>query len=290
MAPAPSRSVDKQHSRQLALPSHLFRGLSRLSRNARICLVVAAALIANACAPQIFELLRHWWRRRVLGLENGGTGANGWVDPMFGPSLGLVYRRDRSPMWWEDFLDAFDLPRESPSRDHIRQFFHREGFDEELRGLFDAIVGLGQKSLSKGNMELLSRGIKGHIRVLLQTSTRVDLLPCSEEDHQWILGSLEKVFTPEAPLDRAIFPDFLKVVLLRRIVRTLMGSVGLATLQEGMAAPLVVDVHVELSNGRPPFRIHTVAPASAPCRSSGERLGLIEESPSAATEQAINFT
>lgn len=194
-------------------------------------------------------------------------------DPTFGKA-GIVYSPERIAESWEDFLDALGFLRSSPIRQHVRQLFSREDLEEQLQGLFDALSG-GQPALDKGSFLNFSSKIRGQVHVLLDMKTKIALLPPTVEDSQWIQQSFDAVFPPEAPLDRNAFPGVAKLVLLRRVVRTLIEYVGIEELKGGMAAPLVVDIAVELQTGQP-FHLRTVAPSSAPSR-SGERLDLIAE-------------
>jgi hypothetical protein len=151
-------------------------------------------------------------------------------------------------------------------REHIHQLFKRPGLDGELKELFDALVQRNPvERLTREHCEIFSQGIKGELHVLLQANSKVPLVDASAEDQRWIAEGFDVVFTDERPLDRERFPSVAKLVLLRRVVRTIIGSVGLDQLLErGMSRPLVVDVRVELAGDRPPFRIHTTTPKSLP--------------------------
>lgn len=196
-------------------------------------------------------------------------------DPTFGNQIALYYDRGRMFALWEDFLDCLDLPKTSPIRDHVRQLFSRVELDEQLKDLFDALAH-GAPGLSKGDALRFSRGIQGYVNVLLQRKTRVSLRGLANEDQIWLENQFEEVFPAEKPLDRSLFPAFAKLILLRRVVRTLIATLGLEKLQGGLGAPLVVDISVDIGD-REPFRLHTVAPPSAPCVCSKERLSLIQE-------------
>eukprot|EP00933_Yihiella_yeosuensis_P038350 TRINITY_DN32290_c0_g1_i1.p1 TRINITY_DN32290_c0_g1~~TRINITY_DN32290_c0_g1_i1.p1 ORF type:complete len:277 (-),score=25.86 TRINITY_DN32290_c0_g1_i1:127-957(-) len=204
--------------------------------------------------------------------------ANIVPDPTFGEALGLVYRRETANRSWEDFLNALSFPKDSPIRAHVRELFSREDMTSQLKGLYDALNSSETRpGLSRGDFESFSRGICGEVHMYLRSNTRVNILEATPEDFKWIKENFDSHFPPDRPLDRETFPAVAKLVILRRVVRTLLLSVGLEHLQEGTKAPLVVNVSVDLSNGRPPFRIHTVAPSSAPSVCSGERLDLIKE-------------
>eukprot|EP00931_Biecheleriopsis_adriatica_P118610 TRINITY_DN93971_c0_g1_i1.p1 TRINITY_DN93971_c0_g1~~TRINITY_DN93971_c0_g1_i1.p1 ORF type:complete len:292 (-),score=50.18 TRINITY_DN93971_c0_g1_i1:80-916(-) len=233
---------------------------------------VALALVV--CFRYVHKLLRH--RCQSLPSHRNAQRQATIADPTFGGVLGLEYSRSRIEESWEDFLDALEFPKDSPIRGHVRKLFNRADLDEQLRGLFKALAA-GAQSLSKGSFERFSRGIHGQVHVMLAKNTRVPLVAPTTEDVEWLAHSFDEVFPVDRPLDCETFSGVAKLVLLRRVVRTLMKSVGMEQLQEGTTAPIVVDVAVDLGGGLPPFRIHTVAPSSAPTLSSGERLDLIDE-------------
>ena len=74
------------------------------------------------------------------------------------------------------------------------------------------------------------------------------------------------------------FLSMAKLVLVRRIVKALVKRHGLQTVRAGMRAPVVVDISVVDEKNRALFRVHTVAPSTAP-GVDGHRLGAIAESP-----------
>ncbi|CAE7811611.1 unnamed protein product, partial [Symbiodinium necroappetens] len=194
-------------------------------------------------------------------------------DPIFGT---VVYSYARLSESWEDFLDAFQFPKGSPIRQHIRQLFSREDLDAQFQRLFDVLCT--GSTMNRHDFEHFSRGIQGHLHILTDKKTKIALLSPTQEDLQWIAANFEKAFPEERPLNRQNFPDVAKLVLLRRVVRTLIEFVGIDHIQGGMAAPLVVDIAVNLGSAKgPPFRIHTVAPSSRPTLESGERLNAISE-------------
>ena len=94
------------------------------------------------------------------------------------------------------------------------------------------------------------------VHILLDQKTKINLLPPSLEDTQWIHGHFDSVFPKSKPLDRSAFPHVAKLVLLRRVVRTLIAYVGVEQLKDGMAAPLVVNVEVALPSGEA-FQLRT---------------------------------
>ncbi|CAE7337252.1 unnamed protein product [Symbiodinium sp. CCMP2592] len=148
--------------------------------------------------------------------------------------------------------------------------------DAQFQRLFDVLCT--GSTMNRHDFEHFSRGIQGHLHILTDKKTKIALLSPTQEDLQWIAANFEKAFPEERPLTRQNFPDVAKLVLLRRVVRTLIEFVGIDHIQGGMAAPLVVDIAVNMGSTKgPPFRIHTVAPSSRPTLESGERLNAISE-------------
>lgn len=187
-------------------------------------------------------------------------------DPMYG----FVYDSSNASDMWESLLDGLRFPKDSAMREHIRQLFSRPQLHDEMLTLFDELGHCGR--IRHEEAQQFSDGIRGHIHVFTQSKKRVSLAPASSEDRQWLAERFDETFPKERPLGRASFPGFAKLVLLRRVVRTLVDIMGLEKLKCGVARPLVVDVVVELGGGRTPFRLHTIAPVSQPALPTGERL------------------
>lgn len=246
------------------------------------------ALAAAACAAVLFavgvKLRRRALRVVRCFLQWFGAAAPASVsDPTFG-TIGVVYHMDAISESWETFLDGLGFHENTPVRGHMRQLFKRQDLHEQLLELFDALASGGDR-LARTDFERFSCGICGHVHVLLKNNTKMELVPAAAQDQHWILEEFDKVFPASRPLSRDLFPGVATTVLLRRIVRTLMATVGLELLQRGLPAPLVVDISVDLGAGRV-FRVHTVAPSGAPSTVCGERLSLIEESPYVTTEDS----
>jgi len=224
---------------------------------------LGAAVVLIVLAARAAGLLRSggWRRRRIL------------CDPVFGVALDPEALRGA----WEALLDGLSLPPESPIRAHIRQLFARPEVDDQLRELFDELCAKGSDRMTLADFERFSRGIHGHLHVLLDANAKVRLVDVKATEMAWMGGHFAEMFPPEKPLNRARFPALAKLILLRRVVRTLVEHVGLEQLQEGMPRPLVVEVVVQLGPSRPPFRLHTITPKSTRVPSSGESLGPISE-------------
>jgi hypothetical protein len=134
-------------------------------------------------------------------------------------------------------------------------------------------------------------------------SSVIELPAATPAEHDFLLRNHDLLFPPRHPLDRDAFLSLAKLVFVRRIVKALVSRRGLRAVQRGMRAPLVVDVAVADVRRRargdaneeddddgdgsggggkgeaPPrilFRIHTVAPSTAP-GADGHRLGAISE-------------
>ncbi len=149
-----------------------------------------------------------------------------------------------------------------------------------------------------------TRGRRANTKVADASDSSVIELPAATPaEHDFLLRNHDLLFPPRHPLDRDAFLSLAKLVFVRRIVKALVSRRGLRAVQRGMRAPLVVDVAVadvrrrargnanddddddgDGSGGRgegeaPPrilFRIHTVAPSTAP-GADGHRLGAISE-------------
>jgi hypothetical protein len=194
-------------------------------------------------------------------------------DPTFGPSI--VHDMHKPDSMYEAFLDSLHLQKDSPMRGHLCQLFRRPNIDEQLRTLFDQVSG-GNHRISREGFMWLSRGINGHLHQLLKGRQRMPLAACTPEDQKWIFRHFDHFFPPERPLDRQVFPGFFKLVLMRRIVRTLVAHIGLSSLRRGTSAPLVLIVGVDLGGGLAPFRLNTVTPNGKTVL-CGESLALVEE-------------
>lgn len=196
-------------------------------------------------------------------------------DPTFGP--GIVHDMDHPDRLHEAFLDAVQLKSNSPIHDHLCQLFRRPGVDEQLSRLYDQ-ASAGASRISREAFMSLSRGIHGHLHQLLNGQERMALAACTPEDQKWIFNHFDSFFPLERPLDRRLFVGYFKLILMRRIVRTLVAHVGLSKLRRGTSAPLVLFVGVDLGGDQPPFRLNTVTP-NAKTVLCGESLTLIEEMP-----------
>lgn len=195
------------------------------------------------------------------------------ADPTFGP--GVIHNMDDPSNLHEAFLDYLHLEKESPIRGHLLQLFRRPDLDEQLGRLYDEASG-GAPKLSRDAFTRISRGINGQLHQLLKSKERVPLAACTAEDQRWISEHYDDFFPEERPLDRRLFTGYFKLILMRRIVRTLVARIGLQKLRQGTSAPFVLIVGVDLGAGHPPFRINTVTP-NAKKVTCGESLSLIDE-------------
>lgn len=194
-------------------------------------------------------------------------------DPTFGP--GIVHDMDKPDTLHEAFLDSLHLEKNSPIQVHLCQLFRRPDIDEQLCRLYDQ-ASAGSPRISREAFMRLSRGIYGNLHQLLKGRERMPLAACTPQDQQWIFRHFDHFFPPERPLDRKLFPGYFKLILLRRIVRSIVAHIGLPRLRRGTSAPLVLMVGVDLGDGHAPFRLNTVTP-NAKTDLCGESLALIEE-------------
>lgn len=209
----------------------------------------------------------HWQRRRLKV----------FADPLFGPGLGVHYatcQGGRKEIW-EQLLDGLRIPPESPIRAHVRSLFQRQDVAEALDGLVDRIMLPGAERILQEDVVRLSQGLSGHLHVLLRMKGRVPLVEACAEDHRWLAHNFDTLFPPGLPVDRALFVRFVKLIMVRRVVRTLLECLGIEQLRAGLPAPLSISVTLNLGDG-PPLVIHTVTPKSAPDL-DGHRLDLIQE-------------
>lgn len=194
-------------------------------------------------------------------------------DPTFGPKI--VHDMDKPDCLHEAFLDSVHLQKDSPIRGHLCQLFRRADIDEQLSALYDQ-ASAGEPRISREAFMRLSRGIYGHLHQLLKGEERMPLATCTPEDQKWIFRHFDHFFPPERPLNRRMFPGYFKLILMRRIVRTLVAHMGLSNLRRGTSAPLVLTVGVDLGGGDAPFHLNTVTP-NAQTVLCGECLTVIEE-------------
>lgn len=287
------------HLLMAAMPPEMLRVLqARLRSKGRQRVAFAVAVASSTCAAALLagwllqgarfrDIIVHVLRRLGMG-RSFEDDPNKFADPTFGAEYKISYNFQHLDASWEDFMGGLGLPPESAIRDHIRQLFSKPKLTEQLEELFEVLAG-GDDRLQQSHVQRFSNGIRGTMRVMLQ-SKRFPFLDATQEDGQWLAERFDEVFPPERPLNRHVFPSLAKLVLLRRVVRTLMESVGLEQLQEGMTQPLVVDIRVELGGAHSPFRLHTVAPKSIPSSCSGASLGSLTESEEEGDSTPVNLT
>jgi hypothetical protein len=201
---------------------------------------------------------------------------------------------------WEWWLDALSFRSDSAGRLHIRQLLRHPDTSDKFRNLFEYLDARGEGALDAESIVRFSAGIQGTVRVLLDkdrharrdaaaaraappaTATangKIDIPPATPAEHDFLVQNFDFLFPPEHSLDLTAFLSLAKLILVRRIVKALVRHHGLHAVRRGMRAPIVVDVVVcDDATGEPAFRVHTVAPSTAP-GVEGFRLGAIAESP-----------
>jgi len=212
-------------------------------------------------------------------------------------SLVGAERRAKTSLW-EWWLDALRFSPDSPGRAHIRQLLLHPETARKLEALFEALATKEIRTLDKDALVRFSAGIRGTVRVLLDRDVSVssrrdassgfgsrglsgqsiELDPPTERESRFLIDNFDLLFPPEHPLDFQAFLSMAKLVLVRRIVKALVKRHGLRTVRAGMRAPVVVDLFIIDEEGKCLFRVHTVAPSTAPGM-DGHRLGAIVESP-----------
>ena len=206
-------------------------------------------------------------------------------------SLVAAERRAKKSLW-EWWLDALRFSPDSPGRAHIRQLLSHPETARKLKALFDALDVEQRGALDKDGLVRFSAGIRGTVRVLLdreqsradgagrvsKTHASIELEPTTARESRFLIDNFDLLFPNEHPLDFSAFLSMAKLVLVRRIVKALVKRHGLQNVRAGMRAPVVVDLSVVDEKNRALFRVHTVAPSTAP-GVDGHRLGAIAESP-----------
>jgi len=114
------------------------------------------------------------------------------------------------------------------------------------------------------------------VHVFMKSKERVPLIKASSEDQEFLIQNFDTIFPPEDPLDCESFVPFIKLVVARRVTRTLMKALGVDSLRIGLQAPLAMRISFDLGNGEPSVVLQTVTPISS-ANSMGLRLGRIED-------------
>lgn len=194
---------------------------------------------------------------------------------------------ERSPHWdrealWEHYLTFADFPEHGPLRKHLRQLLNRGDVDDQLSKLYERLQAESSAgSLSREAAERLSFSMSGTVRLhgRFDSAARVGLMPPTPAGSpSSFLDCFQQAFPEERPLDVTSFPGFAKLVIVRRVLRTLLQSCAAEELKRGPCpTPLVIDVSVDLRDGYDPFRLHTVTPLTSVDLGTGESLSLIEE-------------
>ena len=256
----------------------------------------ARRVVVRATLSVLLPLLRA--AARALGvLPSADADPNARVveDPdlpvwLAGVSSLVAAERRAKKQLWEWWLDALRFSPDSPGRAHIRQLLLHPETARKLEALFDALDTETRGTLDKDALVRFSAGIRGTVRVLLDRErasaygagrTRhasIELEPATARESTFLIENFDLLFPNEHPLDLDAFLSMAKLVLVRRIVKALVKRHGLQTVRAGMRAPVVVDISVVDEKNRALFRVHTVAPSTAP-GVDGHRLGAISESP-----------
>ena len=265
----------------------------------------ARRVVVRATLSVLLPLLRA--AARALGvLPSADADPNARVveDPdlpvwLAGVSSLVAAERRAKKSLWEWWLDALHFSPDSPGRAHIRQLLSHPETARKLEALFDALDTQAVGKLDKDALVRFSAGIRGTVRVLLNRerarvadgagharpardgAASIELEPATARESKFLVDNFDLLFPDEHPLDLAAFLSMAKLVLVRRIVKALVKRHGLQTVRAGMRAPVVVDLSVVDDANKSKaclFRVHTVAPSTAP-GVDGHRLGAIVESP-----------
>ncbi len=179
---------------------------------------------------------------------------------------------------WAAWMDRLGLDSASPSRSHVRQLACSEALQRRLDEVFTTLDANKSGRLGAAELRAFSAGLHGTLRTLLEHDAR-PLLPASAEEHEFLERSLDALFPPHAPLDRAAFAELAKLFLVRRVVRTLLAAHGLHAVRAGMRQPLVIDISVTPPGQRAAELrlVHTVTPVTHAAGDTGAKLGAIVE-------------
>lgn len=255
---------------------------------------------AKRAALSVAIPLRGAARARWFAVTGGAPARDGFADPslpiyVIGATSAKRLEGRLGKELWAWFVDALGVAKTSAGRAHLAGVLQSEETRRELDALFDELArrypGAGEacgeasdadsspseRSISAEGLIAFSNGIRGSIRQVMDRSKKVDIKPASEAEHAFLRDNFELLFPPSDPLDREAFRALAKLILVRRIIKGIVGEFGgLAVIQRGLAEPLVCDVRCFVGQ-ECVFHVHTVAPKSDAVEHTGRRLGVISE-------------
>jgi len=231
--------------------------------------VVLAALLGTIGGVWLLRWL-NVRRRRALTGESAESAAIS--DPTLPVSLeGATTWADASKRAgkdiWEWYLDSLRFDPNTPTRQHLRSVIARAEVREQLDVLFEHLCDEAGMVSEAAFTEGVSASLRGTVHVLLRREQRTQLLPPAEQELEWLRRRWEQLW-PKG-MDREGFRECAKLVMVRRLVRTLIQKVGYEKLRSGLETPLVFDIQIASD-----LHIHTVAPARR-----GGGLGPLPETP-----------
>lgn len=184
---------------------------------------------------------------------------------------------------WEWWLDECGFRSESPIRQKIKCSFGTPHFEQQLQAVFDYLTIPGyadqqlparleqQRSAVMSIEDLLRfhHAVRGNIRVMLHRQQSTPLLNPSEQETNWLQAHFDRLL---APLDCPTFCAWAKVVLVRRLAKTLAETLKqhatfderVEEIRKGLCVNVVVDICVTFT-GRDEdalLHLHTIAPRS----------------------------
>ena len=183
-----------------------------------------------------------------------------------------------SPLW-ERWLTSLAFDASSPAVLHLRHLGTSPGLERALRHAFEALDEQKAGCLDLDGLLRFSHGLRGQLHALGDRGHSMPLLDVDWRDAAFLKCSFSTLFPPHSPLSADDFIELAKLLLLRRVVRTLAATRGMASLRRGLASPLVATLELELTGEKRLRLLHTIAPASRPAAvgGAGERLGTLAE-------------
>lgn len=256
---------------------------------------------AKRVALSIAIPLRSAARDRWFAVMGSAPARDGFADPslpiyVIGATSAKRLEGRLGKELWAWFVDALGVSKTSAGRAHLEGVLQSEETRRELDALFDELVtryprtgsaedeasgatgsAPSEPSISAEGLIAFSDGIRGSIRQVMDRSTKVDIKPASAAEHAFLRDNFGLLFPTSDPLDREAFRALAKLILVRRIIKAIVGEFGgLAVIQRGLAEPLVCDVRCFVGK-ECVFHVHTVAPKSDAVEHTGRRLGVISE-------------
>lgn len=167
-----------------------------------------------------------------------------WSDPTLPLRLGLrgtfaelLSSCTGGAELWERWLDGLGLPAGSPSRQHLRHTARSDALRASLAAAFEALAH-GKPYLGVAELSSFSARLRGTVRPLLASGSKAKaaaarplLLP-EPAEASFLVDAFPKLFPDDTSrLDLRAFTELAKLLIVRRVVRTLLAERGLQSLR-----------------------------------------------------------